>query len=368
MALLVTPSSVGASGLDPSLCRSAPSRLSLPDGFPLNVCWNGANVTVWNNTPFVAHIRSSGDATSPVRVETTMDPPSLVIAHLDSDPSMLPPGYKVTYSVGPTGAQFTVDGGGALNVKYAKLRSLQGFIPGSAFAFYTSASDFVDRLTADSSEYEQCKAHANFIGRAACVSELVLRLAYAAAHFGKVALSEEWRQLVDLIDTPLWANDAVSTALESLHAPKSFAIAANPTSAPPPARPTANPVPTARPTAPTVAPPRTPAPTPVAPPTAAPPPAPRTYAETAGGVVHTWTNYSNAGGQQGASIPTGATVQVACRITGFAVADGDTWWYRLASGPWNGAYYASADAFYNNGQTSGSLHGTPFVDPNVTTC
>jgi len=39
---------------------------------------------------------------------------------------------------------------------------------------------------------------------------------------------------------------------------------------------------------------------------------------------------------------------------------------RVESG--NGGYYASADAFYNNGQTSGSLHGTPFVDNNVPNC
>ena len=36
--------------------------------------------------------------------------------------------------------------------------------------------------------------------------------------------------------------------------------------------------------------------------------------------------------------------------------------------PWNDSYYASADAFYNNGQTSGSLNGTPFVDPSVPVC
>ena len=85
-------------------------------------------------------------------------------------------------------------------------------------------------------------------------------------------------------------------------------------------------------------------------------------------MTHTWTNYSNAGGNQGPSIATSQTVQIACKVTGFRVADGDTWWYRIASSPWSGAYYASADAFYNNGQTSGSLHGTPFVDNAVPSC
>jgi hypothetical protein len=104
------------------------------------------------------------------------------------------------------------------------------------------------------------------------------------------------------------------------------------------------------------------------PPAPEPVPAPTTYAETAGGVAHTWTNYTNAGGSQGASIAGGQTVQISCRLTGFAVADGNTWWYRIASSPWNNAYYVSADAFYNNGATSGSLVGTPFVDPRVPGC
>ena len=98
------------------------------------------------------------------------------------------------------------------------------------------------------------------------------------------------------------------------------------------------------------------------------PPAPKTWAETAGGVVHTWTNYTNAGGTQGPSISSGQTVQIACRLQGFKVADGNTWWYRIDSSPWSNHYYASADAFYNDGQTSGSLHGTPFVDPGVGLC
>jgi hypothetical protein len=104
------------------------------------------------------------------------------------------------------------------------------------------------------------------------------------------------------------------------------------------------------------------------PPPPPPPPPPQTWSETVGGVTHTWTNYSNAGGTQGPSIQTGQTVQVACKVPGFKVQDGDTWWYRIASSPWNDAYYASADAFYNNGQTSGSLIGTPFVDGNVANC
>jgi hypothetical protein len=92
------------------------------------------------------------------------------------------------------------------------------------------------------------------------------------------------------------------------------------------------------------------------------------YPETTGGYARTWTNYLNAGGVEGPGIEGFATVRVACKLTGFKVSDGNTWWYRLLSSPWDGMYYASADGFYNNGQTSGSLHGTPLVDPAVPDC
>jgi hypothetical protein len=93
-----------------------------------------------------------------------------------------------------------------------------------------------------------------------------------------------------------------------------------------------------------------------------------TYSETTGSVANTWTNYTNAGGTQGPSISAYETVQVACVVQGFQVADGNANWYQVASSPWNDAYYVSADAFYNDGATSGSLHGTPFVDPDVPSC
>jgi hypothetical protein len=111
-----------------------------------------------------------------------------------------------------------------------------------------------------------------------------------------------------------------------------------------------------------------PTPTPTAAPSPIPTPAPTTHAETVGGLTHTWTDYANAAGSEGQPISPYQTVQITCKVTGFQVADGNTWWYRIASAPWSDGFYASADAFYNNGQTSGPLHGTPFVDAGVPNC
>lgn len=90
--------------------------------------------------------------------------------------------------------------------------------------------------------------------------------------------------------------------------------------------------------------------------------------ETTGSVAHTWTDYGDAGGTEGTEIGSNQQVQITCRVQGFKVADGDVWWYEIASPPWNNQYYVSADAFYNNGQTSGSLKGSALYDPAVPEC
>jgi hypothetical protein len=98
-------------------------------------------------------------------------------------------------------------------------------------------------------------------------------------------------------------------------------------------------------------------------------PPPTTYTEYAGpGPVHTWTDYSTGGGTEGQNIGDNAGVQVSCKVTGLRVSDGNTWWYQIASSPWNGSYYASADAFCNDGSTCGTLSSTPYVDNAVPNC
>lgn len=92
-----------------------------------------------------------------------------------------------------------------------------------------------------------------------------------------------------------------------------------------------------------------------------------TWTETTGTPAHTWANPVQL---TGAGTPLGPqqSVQVICRVQGWVVPDGDPWWYRLASKPWNGNYYATSDAFYNNGATSGSVDTGVVVDDQVPVC
>lgn len=92
-----------------------------------------------------------------------------------------------------------------------------------------------------------------------------------------------------------------------------------------------------------------------------------TWTETTGTPAHTWADATQL---TGAGTPLGPrqSVQVSCRVRGYVVEDGDPWWYRLASAPWNGRYYATSDAFYNNGATSGSVDTGVVVDEQVPVC
>ncbi len=96
------------------------------------------------------------------------------------------------------------------------------------------------------------------------------------------------------------------------------------------------------------------------------------HSETADTASSTWSDYvanaGNGGGTEGASISVGETVQVSCKIMGDSQTSGNPYWYRLASSPWDNEYYVASNNFYNNGQTSGPLEGSPLVDPNVPSC
>lgn len=92
-----------------------------------------------------------------------------------------------------------------------------------------------------------------------------------------------------------------------------------------------------------------------------------TWTETTGTPAHTWADPVQLTGA-GAPLGPRQSVQVLCRVKGYVVQDGDPWWYRLASKPWNGHYYATSDAFYNNGATSGPVDDGVVVDEQVPVC
>jgi streptogrisin D len=100
-----------------------------------------------------------------------------------------------------------------------------------------------------------------------------------------------------------------------------------------------------------------------------PPPPPMTWAEqeTPNHPVNTFTNYHNASGM-GPAIAAGQWVDVSCKVYDPTIGsvNPDGYWYRIASAPWNNAYYSPANTFMN-----GDPYGGPYThntDFNVANC
>lgn len=99
-----------------------------------------------------------------------------------------------------------------------------------------------------------------------------------------------------------------------------------------------------------------------------PPPPPQTWAEqeTPNHPVNTFTNYHNASGM-GPAIAAGQWVQVSCKVYDPTIqsVNPDGYWYRIASAPWNGAYYSPANTFMNGDPYGGPYtHNTDFAVAN----
>lgn len=92
------------------------------------------------------------------------------------------------------------------------------------------------------------------------------------------------------------------------------------------------------------------------------------YAEQEGSIGAP-TFASPYSGKQGAKIPPGAWVQVSCKMLAPTIpsTSPDGYWYRIASSPWNNAYYAVANTFLN-GDILGRTPYTHYTDFKVPDC
>jgi hypothetical protein len=103
-------------------------------------------------------------------------------------------------------------------------------------------------------------------------------------------------------------------------------------------------------------------------PTATPVPPSRTYKEQEGHRgVDTFTNPHNASGM-GQKISAAVWVEVSCKVYDPTIqsVNPDGYWYRIASSPWNNAYYAPANTFMNGDPWGGPY--THNTDVNVPDC
>jgi hypothetical protein len=84
--------------------------------------------------------------------------------------------------------------------------------------------------------------------------------------------------------------------------------------------------------------------------------------------ANTFEKPYTASGKQGHKIPAGAWVLVSCRVYAPSIesAKPDGYWYKIASSPWDNAYYAVANTFMNGDPWGGPYEH--YTDYNVPNC
>ncbi len=93
------------------------------------------------------------------------------------------------------------------------------------------------------------------------------------------------------------------------------------------------------------------------------------YAEQQGSLgANTFADPYSLSAKQGRKISAGAWVQVSCKVYAPTIssASPDGYWYRIASSPWDNAYYAVANTFMNGDPWGGPY--THYTDSRVPDC
>jgi hypothetical protein len=370
LATLAFGASNAVAGYAPGLCPSGSSaRVTIPSSFFVDACFDGSTNTMYlrNKSNFALAFSTTGAVGNVSRTETDHGAAADATRLKYRDADLFLPGDTIRIPIGSAGASIRVSPSSADGF-YGLASVLGPLIPAGKFVGVATAfTGLVTEFDADVDQYEDCEHSSSRLQRLSCKPLLVRNMTFAAtrATVGslvavvKGGASEILGTFITVVTGIKFSYDAVATDPALIHSPtlrisalgsgggssggggstggsgtgssggggSSGGSSGGSGGGSPP-----------------------------------------TYAETTGSVAHTWTDYANAGGIEGPEIASNQTVEIACWVSGFAVADGNTYWYQIASSPWNDAYYVSADAFYNNGETSGTLIGTPWVDPAVPNC
>jgi len=345
-------------GTDITLCAGSPDgRVSIPDNFIVDACWDGSTLRVKNRTNLVQQIGVGGSVGAPGRTGSAPQELASWVVERLTDETVLPPTYGATMSVG--------DGAGSLSVSPAATHVLElygiskvvsGFIPWDP-AIANDVAQLVQSLDASIAEARNCLNGANVFKKVVCSASFSVSAGAAVTSFGvsagitfikNGALKRVVSVLWGLIQEGKFIGDTFGDIITRSTTRLSIGAAERPSPSPVPSAP-------ATPGG------STPAPGPSA------PPSPATIAEQQGHHgVNTFTNYHNASGM-GPRIDPGSWVQVSCKVYDPTIVsvNPDGYWYRIASGPWNNAYYSPANTFMNGDPWSGPYsRNTDFAVPN----
>ena len=363
-----------AASLARDLCPSKDDgRASIPDNFVVDVCWDGATLHLVNRTSLVQRVSGSGVSASARTDFPPQEWPSWIIAQ-STDAWVLPPNYGLKLTIGDSAASISVSPAETTLLEtYGLTKVLVGYLPFDPL-MARAVADLVHSMDNAVARGRQCMNGANVLKKVACGAQFSASAAWAIGSFVvdasldsikkdavKGTLKHAVGVLWGLVQEGKYIGDVFgdviapgSTRLSIAAAPQSPPTTQSPpTNQPPSTKPPSNQPPTNQP--PTNQPPN-------------PPQLPPTWREqeTPNHPVNTFTNYHNASGM-GPAIAAGQWVDVSCKVYDpfIASVNPDGYWYRIASSPWNNAYYSPANTFMNGDPYGGPYtHNTDFAVPN----
>ena len=214
-ALLGLLPSTATAGQDSSLCKSDTTRLTIPGSYPLPACFDGSKLTIRNNTDFPLAITYDGDAGTPYQRPYGGLPelPSLVLTYIQpAEGNLLMPGYQLEFPIGSGTATTTLVGTDD-NRTYVLLKALIGVVPMHELAeIAKNASAMTRELTDVWSQYQNCMDANGWFGQIGCEGLYYRNVAFAIGRFvGTSVAKPVIGAVLNLLDTALWANNAVST-------------------------------------------------------------------------------------------------------------------------------------------------------------
>lgn len=258
--------------LHTGLCQHKGERLTIPDDFALDACFDGSSLVILNQTEFPLSVSTDGSAGRPYQQPYGGVPeiPSLVFTYISpADTGLVMPRYLLRIPIGPGAASITLHGTDH-NRSYVLVRFLAGWVPTRTLVeIAKSIPQLANELAAAYDTRIACVNRGNWLVDVKCEAIYLRDVGFALGRFGVNGVAKGLlRGVLQLLDTASWINNAVGDdILNYVHGTRTLRIAAAPTPASPPVEPPrppraepSTPAPRTPPARPAPAPVQTPAP------------------------------------------------------------------------------------------------------------
>ena len=251
-ALIAVPAE--ASGVDPTMCRSDNSRLTIPGDFVIDGCFDGRVLYLRNTSDIVVRVEATGGVADPRRTWPAVPALASVVIASRTGQLTIPPGFLVEFPVGDREARLHV-GSDPSNQLYLLARVIVGILPVKPLTIYEALSSLVDDLKGHLRTVVTCFMNNNVVGDAGCALAYTWGVTISLGKFAgrtgiALAGSKVTNLLLNLVETVAWANSATGDVAGLAHGTRDLRI---------PAVPQPKPQPKPQPTPPQPTPPQPPA-------------------------------------------------------------------------------------------------------------